>query len=507
MAATGSFAPRTPLRIDLRAAGSLVGLIIRWLSLTLVVPAAIAIAIGTSSRPFLVPLVGGTVIGFALERACGRRHDDVGLREAFLVVAAAWLAAAVLGAIPYHLDAGSSLDPLDALFESMSGFTTTGASVITDLEGQNRALMFWRSMTQWIGGMGIIVLAIAVLRPTGSGGRALFEREAAGPELEKLTPRLRDTAIRLWVVYVLLTGILAVVLLIIGAFQPRGGMGLYAAVTHAFTTLSTGGFSPEPRSIEAFNGTTQAAIGLFMVFGGVSFALWYRVLRGRWRNVLSDGELRSYGAVILIGTGALTGGLLLAGDAEGISAVGLAAFQVISIVTTTGYASADFAVWTSFALLFLVALMFVGGCSGSTSGSIKVIRVRLALSGARRDVETAVHPEKVLPVRIGARPIREAAVRSATAFAGLYLTTFAVGALAILLFATIAGSDIGAFDAVATAATSIGNVGPGVGEAGPMGSFAAYPLGAKATMVALMWIGRLELLPVLVLFTRAYWLR
>lgn len=507
MVAAGPRPRRQPVRVDLAATLSLTGLIVRWLSVTLVVPLGLALVYGEDVLPFAVPLVGGFVAGLALERWGGRRQDDVGLREAFLVVAIAWLAAAVVGSAPYLLEGRGGLGPLDAFFESMSGFTTTGASVIDDLDSHGHALLFWRSMTQWIGGMGIIVLAIAILRPTGSGGRALFEREAPGPEVEKLTPRLRDTAVRLWLVYILLSVILVVLLLLVGVLRPDGGMGLYAAVTHAFTTLSTGGFSPEPRSIEAFNGPTQAVVGLFMLFGGISFALWYRVLRGRWRAATGDGELRTYLAVIAIAALVVTAALIASDQAKGLTAVGQASFQVISIVTTTGYATADFAVWTSFALLLLVALMFIGGCAGSTSGSLKTIRFRLALAGARRDIETAVHPEKVLPVRITRRPVREAAVRGATAFAGLYLASFAIGALAILAFATFAGANLSAFDAVVAAASSIGNVGPGVGEAGPMGSYAGYPAGAKITMVALMWAGRLELLPVLVLFTRAYWLR
>lgn len=495
------------MRVDIPATVSLVGLIIRWLSITLAIPLLLALAYGEPLRPFAAPLALGVVIGLLLERVGGRRQDDVGPREAFLVVAAGWLVAAIVGAAPFMMESRVALGPLDALFESMSGFTTTGASVITDLDAQTRSLLFWRSLTQWIGGMGIIVLAIAILRPTGSGGRALFEREAPGPDVEKITPRLRDTALRLWGVYIALSAILAVSLLLIGRLRPDGGMGLFAAVTHSFTTLSTGGFSPEARSIETFNGATQAVIALFMLAGGGSFALWYRLGRGRWRAALADGELRTYLSIIAVGTVAVALALVISDQEDGGGALGRAAFQVISIVTTTGYASADFATWTAFALLILVALMFVGGCSGSTSGSLKTIRFRLALAGARRDVETAVHPEKILPVRVMGRPVREAAVRGATAFAGLYLASFAVGALAILAFATLAGNDLSAFDAVVASASSIGNVGPGVGEAGPMGSYAAYPAGAKATMIVLMWAGRLELLPVLVLLTRAYWLR
>ncbi len=508
MSAAAAAPPRQGrLRVDLGATGSLVGLVVKWLSLALLAPIGVALIDGDSLVPFVAPLVGGFAVGLALERLSGRRADDVGVREAFAAVAVAWLAAALLGAVPYILDGGDISSFGDAYFEAMSGFTTTGASVMADISSHSPAILFWRSLTQWLGGMGIIVLAIAILNQAGPGGKALLQQEAPGPEAEKLTPRLRDTALRLWLVYLVLTAVLVVALWLTGLVAPSQGMDLYNAVTHAFSTMSTGGFSPEPRSIEAFGWVSQLIIAVFMVIAGGSFALWYRTARGRLGAAPRDGEFRTYIA-ILAALSALVGVALLAtSDAGVIGAFGQAAFQVISLMTTTGYASQDFALWAPFALLILFAAMFVGGCAGSTSGSIKVVRIRLALASARRDVETAVHPEKVLPVRQNGRPVREAALQGATAFIGLYLVTFAIGALAILLIATLRGFDLGAFDALVAAATTIGNVGPGVGQAGPMGSYAAFPWEAKAVMVLLMWIGRLELIPVLVLATRAYWLR
>ncbi|MFM7248110.1 MAG: TrkH family potassium uptake protein [Actinomycetota bacterium] len=495
------------LRVDLRATLSLVGLIVKWLSLALLAPVVVALIYGDSLMPFLVPLAIGIVAGFAVERLAGRRANDVGVREAFAGVALTWLAAALIGAAPYMLDGGDISAFVDAYFEAMSGFTTTGASVMADITSHSEAILFWRSLTQWLGGMGIIVLAIAVLNQSGPGGKALLQQEAPGPEAEKLTPRLRDTAIRLWLVYVGLSVALAAALWIVGLVDPGQGMNLYNAIAHTFTTMSTGGFSPEPRSMETFGWVSQLIVAVFMVLAGANFALWYRTSRGDLRVAPRDGEFRGYIAILVV-LSALVGVALLATTEAGVlGAFGQAAFQVISLMTTTGFASQDFAVWTAFALLILFAAMFIGGCAGSTSGAIKVIRIRLALGSARRDVETAVHPEAVLPVRQNGRPVREAALQGATAFIGLYLVTFAVGAAAILLIATLHGFELGAFDAMVAAATTIGNVGPGVGEAGPMGSFAAYPWEAKAVMTFLMWIGRLELIPILVLATRAYWLR
>ncbi len=498
---------RRRLRVDLGATGSLIGLIIKWLSLTLIAPIIVALLYGESVVPFVVPLIGGFVVGIALERACGRRAADIDVREAFVVVAVTWLAAALLGSIPYIVEGGDIASPIDAYFETMSGFTTTGASVMADIASHPQSILFWRSLTQWLGGMGIIVLAIAVLNQAGPGGKALLQQEAPGPDAEKLTPRLRDTALRLWIIYFGLSIALAASLFVVGLFDMAQGMDLFNAITHSFTAMSTGGFSPEPRSVEAFGWISQALLAVFMVIAGANFALWYRTARGDLRAAPRDGEFRVYIAIIAVLSLLIGVALLATTDAGLISAFGQSAFQVITIMTTTGYASQDFAIWTSFALLALFAAMFIGGCAGSTSGAIKVIRIRLAVGSARRDIQTAVHPEAVLPIRTNGRPVREAALQGATAFIGLYLLTFAVGAAAILFVAMLHGFEIGAFDAMVAAATTIGNVGPGVGTAGPMGSFASYPAEAKVTMIALMWIGRLELIPVFVLLTRAYWLR
>lgn len=495
------------LRVDLGATLSLVGLIVKWLSLALIAPIVVALIYGDSLVPFTVPLVVGVAAGLVLERLAGRRANEVGVREAFAGVALTWLAAALLGAAPYMLDGGDIRAPIDAYFEAMSGFTTTGASVMGDITSHSEAILFWRSLTQWLGGMGIIVLAIAVLNQSGPGGKALLQQEAPGPDAEKLTPRLRDTAIRLWLVYVGLSAVMVLVLWLVGRVDASQGMDLYNAIAHTFTTMSTGGFSPEPRSMEAFGWVSQLIVGIFMAIAGANFALWYRTARGDLGAAPRDGEFRGYVALLVALSALVAIALVATTDADLLGALGQGAFQVISLMTTTGYASQDFALWAPFALLVLFAAMFIGGCAGSTSGAIKVIRIRLAIGAARRDIETAVHPEAVLPVRQNGRPVRERALQGATAYIGLYLLTFAVGAVLILLIATLHGFEIGAFDAMVAAATTIGNVGPGVGAAGPMGSFAAFPGEAKIVMAFLMWIGRLELIPILVLATRAYWLR
>ena len=493
--------------VDLGAAGSLIGVILRWLSLTLAVPTVVALIYGESIVPFVIPLIGGVIAGLALERACGRRAHNIDVRSAFAVVAVTWLVAALLGCVPYLIEGGDIGGFVDAYFETMSGFTTTGASVMPDITSHNQSILFWRSMTQWLGGMGIVVLAIAVLGRTGPGGRALLAQEAPGPEVEKLTPRLRDTALRLWFVYIGLSIAMVLALYITGLIRPDQGMNFYNAIVHTFTAMSTGGFSPEARSIEAFGAVAQAILVVFMVIAGANFALWYRMTRGDVGAAIRDGEFRVYVGILAVASLLIAIALLATTEMGVASALGQSTFQVVSIMTTTGFASQDFAVWTAFALLALFGLMFVGGCAGSTAGAIKVIRIRLAVGGMRRDIETAVHPEAVLPVRVTGIPIRESAIQGATVFTGLYLAAFAVGVVLILLDATLRGFELGAFDAMVAAATTLGNVGPGIGVAGPMGSFATYPWESKVVMILLMWIGRLEIIPIFVLATRAYWLR
>jgi trk system potassium uptake protein TrkH len=332
---------RRRLRVDLGATGSLIGLIIKWLSITLIAPIIVALLYGESVVPFVVPLIGGFVVGIALERACGRRAADIDVREAFVVVAVTWLAAALLGSIPYIVEGGDIASPIDAYFETMSGFTTTGASVMADIASHPQSILFWRSLTQWLGGMGIIVLAIAVLNQAGPGGKALLQQEAPGPDAEKLTPRLRDTALRLWIIYFGLSVALTASLFVVGLFDMTQGMDLFNAITHSFTAMSTGGFSPEPRSVEAFGWISQALLAVFMVIAGANFALWYRTARGDLRAAPRDGEFRVYIAIMAALSLLIGIALLATTDAGLISAFGQSAFQVITIMTTTGYASQD----------------------------------------------------------------------------------------------------------------------------------------------------------------------
>ncbi len=494
---------RTP--VDIRTTFRTIGSIVRWFSLTLIVPVGVALIYGEPTSPFWWTLLIGFVAGSALERLGPAR--DIGLREGFLVVGLGWLAVALVGGLPYVFEGGDIKSTIDAYFESMSGFTTTGSSVMADISSHTRAILFWRSMTQWLGGMGIIVLALAVLPRLSGGGRALMEREAPGPEFDKLVPRIRATAARLWGLYVGFSAIGIAAFWLSGAVGLEPRIGLYSAVCHTFAAMATGGFSPEPRSFEAFGATAQWIAIAVMGAAGVNFGLWYRGLFRTRRAFLRDEELRGYLTLIGVSSG-IFAVLLLSEDRYGIAdAIRHGVFQAVSTITTTGYASADFALWSAPALLLLLLLMFPGSCSGSTGGAIKIVRSQLALRVMRREIRGAAHPELMQPIRLGGRPVDEQAVRAVIGFVLLYVVVFIVGAILLASDASARGLPVSVEEALAASASALGNVGPGFGASGPMGSFASYGTPGKTVMVWLMWTGRLELLPALVLVSRSFWLR
>jgi trk system potassium uptake protein len=497
---------RSRLGVDALAALNLVGALIKWLALAFALPFAVALWYGEELWPWPVAAAITLALGAGLELVTlGKEH--VGPREGFLVVSLTWLVAAAIGALPYVLGAEGQLDrPLDAYFEAMSGFTTTGASVATDVEALSRSLAMWRQFTQWLGGMGIIVLALAVLPRLRVGGRQLFESEAPGPEIGNLAASIRATARRLWVLYVALTAVLAALLAGYGYFGGDETMTPFEAVAHAFSTLPTGGFSTKARGLEEFGAASQWTVGIFMVLAGANFALMYGAfLRGRIRPLVRDEEIRLYLAILGLATIILTTELLAQNLADGEAAVRHAFFQAASMMTTTGAASADFAQWSGLALVVLVGLMFFGGTAGSTSGSVKIVRHVLIGRILRRELEQTVHPELVSPIRLNGAVVNERTLRAVIAFVLLYVGIFALGSLALVVESARAGHEVTPFEAIAAAATTLGNVGPGVGFAGPMGTFEPFSDTSTAVMIVLMWLGRLEILPVVVLFTRSYW--
>ena len=496
------------LRVDLRSALSLVGTLTKYLSLTAVIPAGVALVYDEPTLPFLGAGVLGVGVGVLLERLTGQTNR-VGSREAYLVVAGTWLMAAAFGAIPYLLAGEPQLsNPVDAYFEAMSGFTTTGATVLTDIEALPQSLLIWRQLTQWFGGMGIIVLALAVLPRLRVGGRQLLESELPGPEIDSLATRIRDTARRLWFLYIGLTVLAALGFASLGWLGIDEQMDVFNAVAHALTTLPTGGFSPEGPGIAVFAPATQWMIAFFMLVAGTNFALMYRaVIRHQPGALLRDEEFRCYLAIVALAAIVISAAVVSEGTAEGEAAVRHAVFQTVSLMTSTGFASTDFALWPAAATMALVGLMFIGGSAGSTSGSVKVVRHLLTGKMLRREIDYTVHPELVSFVRLNRSPVDERTLRSIQTFVLLYMGVFILGTLLLAVDAAFSGLELTALEATAAAATTMGNVGPGLGFAGPFGSFEPFSDRSTATMIGLMWLGRLELIPVIVLFTRSYWTR
>lgn len=423
----------------------------------------------------------------------GRGSGQIFRREGILIVVGGWVLASLVGALPY-IFTGTFLNPVDALFESASGFTTTGASVMTNIEAASRGILFWRSMTQWLGGMGIIVLFVALLPELGPGARFLYKLEVPGPTAEALQPRIRDTAGILWKIYLLFTVTETGLLML-------AGLDLYDAITHTFSTLSTGGFSPRNASVAAFESPlVHIIIIVFMILAGANFSLFFGMrLRRNW-NLLRDTEFRLYiqiiGAMALI----IAVDLMLGGDyGNPFRAFLDSTFQVVSMMTTTGYATADFDGWPLLSKMILVILMFVGGCAGSTAGSMKVMRMVIGIRYALREVKLIFSPNTVLRVFIGGNPVPESVVASVAGFFILYLTTWGLGSFVLAL-----GSPDLVTAATASAAT-LGNIGPGLNAVGPTANFEFFSDFHKAFMVLLMWLGRLEIYSIAAVFTRAYW--
>ncbi len=479
--------------VDFKPALNLVANMLLWFSLAFLLPLGVSLWYGESVVPFVVPALLSSSLGWVVMKST-RTTNSLGVREGFLVVALAWLAIAAFGAIPYLFDHHTLID---AYFESMSGFTTTGATIFKDLDHEPKSILMWRQFTQWLGGMGIIVLAIAVLPKLSVGGRQLMDTEAPGPKVDKLKPHLYQTARALWKVYVGLT-IVEMILL------ATAGMSIFDSVAHAFSTVATGGFSPKALSIASFGPAIQWIIIVFMVLAGTNFALLFRALTGNFHRIKRDSEFHFY-LILIMSSGILLALLINQGSWEERIREGL--FQAASIITTTGFASVDFNEWAEILKLILLILMFFGGCAGSTGGSIKIIRSYLSFKFIRREILKVIHPAAVIPIRLGQKVVSEGALGGILGFSILYFTTFVAGSALLLLDMHLEGFPITILEGASMVASTLGNVGPAFGIAGPMGTYAELPDLSKELLITLMWAGRLELFPVIVLLTRSYWKR
>jgi len=440
---------------------------------------------------FLYPALAITVVAGIILGVTSRNEVDVSTRDGFLMVTLGWLAATLFGALPFYLS-GAIPSYIDAFFESMSGFTTTGASILTEIESLPRSILFWRSMTHWLGGMGIIVLTVAIFPILGIGGLQLLKAEAPGPRVDKLTPKVTETAKILWFSYLILSAAETILLLL-------GGLNLFDALTHTFGTMATGGFSPKNASVGHYNSAyVDGVITLFMVLAGINFVMYHKVATGRFRGIYRDTELQAYLLIFLAFTVITTVGLMPQYRAVGES-FRFASFQVASILTTTGYATADFAAWPYLAQTILFVTMFIGGCSGSTGGGIKVVRIVTMIKQGWNEMRYLVYPRGVFAIRFSGERLRKDIVYAITGFVMLYMVLLLVTTIVV----AAAGNDI--VTSLTTALATLGNIGPGFGRIGPTLNYAFFPGWLKVYLSIIMMLGRLEIYTVLVLLTARYW--
>ncbi len=472
----------------------IVGLIVAAVGVAMGLAGVVGLLYGGPDATALFVSAAIAIVSGLVANRLTTRPGDLTIRESYLIVTLAWLGAAVFGALPYWLAAVAS--PLDAFFESISGFTTTGSSIFADPESLPHGILFWRDLSQWLGGMGIIVLVVAILPFLGVGGMQLFRAEVPGPTPDRLQPRISQTAKILWTVYVGLTAVQAVLYLL-------GGLSLFDAVTHAFGCMPTGGFSPRTASIGHFQSPyVQYVTILFMYLAGVNFALHYRALRGRLGLFLKDEEWRFYTAVLGVGLVIVFGANLVAGTYSDLEATFRAsAFQVVSIGTTTGFATADYVSWPVVTQIVLLILMFIGGMAGSTGGGMKTLRLWAALKQGVVELRKHLHPRAVMLTRVGGKVVHEGVMLNILAFMLLFVASFITGAVLL----TLLGIDL--VTAAGASAAAIGNIGPGLARVGPVENYAWVPAPGKLILTALMLLGRLEIYTVLVLFHPEFWQR
>jgi len=438
-------------------------------------------------------MASGILLYFFTRKKRGRQFSA---KDGFLLVTTSWVIASAVGALPFYLS-GSIPSFADAYFETMSGFTTTGASILSEIQSLPRSILFWRSLTHWLGGMGFVVLTVAIMPLLGIGGVKLVSAESPGPTMDKITPKITYMAKILWFIYTAMTIVETVLLM-------AGGMSLFDALTHTFGTLATGGFSPMNASVGHYDSAYfDIVITVFMVLAGLNFGLYYRALTGNFLEIKRNTELKVYLAIFIAAT--LLAALPLVGkvyDNWGES-LRFSAFQVASIITTTGYATADFDLWPAFSKFILFLLMFVGGCSGSTGGGVKVIRIVTLFKQSVTEMKHLTNPRGVFSTRINGVVVRKDFVYTIAGFVFLYLM------LLLVTTGVVAASpgDYNLITCFSTALATVGNIGPGFSLVGPTMNYSFFSDGVKWFLSFAMMAGRLEIYTVLILFTPYFWRR
>jgi len=440
---------------------------------------------------FILSIIITITAGIVLKKSFSPL-EPIGIKEGFAIACLGWIIAAAFGALPFMF-AGTFTNFVDAYFESMSGFTTTGATVLIDIEGNPYSILFWRDFIQWLGGMGIIVLVVAILPTLGVGGMQLFKSEVPGPEPDRLKPKIKDTAKLLWKVYIIISA------LEVGCLY-LSGMTLFDALTNMFGTMATGGFSPKNLSIAAYgNPAIEVIIIFFMLIAGANFSLHYKVLHGDIKSLFKDKEFIFYFGIIIFSIFSISTNLRLYVYKSVFTALRYASFQVASIITTTGFVTADFDTWPAFSKMILLVLMFIGGCAGSTGGAIKNIRIMLLLKQAIREFKKLIHPKAITHIRLGNKIISEEVMRNITSFFLLYISIFIICSFIM----SALGLDM--VSASASVAATLGNVGPGLGIVGPTKTYTFIPPLGKIVLTLCMLLGRLEIYTVLILVVPEFW--
>ena len=490
-------------RIDARLVSGVLGGLIFFLGASMILPVIIALIYGEPSwNAFTITGLGAMAIGAGLF-GIFRPQKELRMREAFLIVTLAWFIGSLVSAFPFLLS--GTLDTYtDSVFEAMSGISTTGATILggvtsdgitnPQIEDLDKSLLFWRSQLHWLGGMGIIVLTLALLPLLGIGGMELFKAEYSGSTSDKLTPRIQETAFLLWTVYIGLTGAQFLLL------WAHPSMDWFDAIIHAFSTLATGGFSSLNDSVAGFDSVyIDVVITLFMFLAGINFAMHFRLFSGDTKSFFTNREIRFYTTITLVFIIAISAGLWLVDQYSFGDALRYGSFQVVSIITTTGFGTDNYITWVPFTSFLLFILFFTGGCAGSTGGGIKMIRLMIIAKNIGREFKQIIHPQAVLPVRVGQRVIEASILKTILGFFMVYFLIFAIGALIM----SILGYDF--MSSMGASIASLGNIGPAWGTFGPADNFAGVPYFGKWVLLVLMMIGRLELFTVLVIFTPWFW--
>ncbi len=487
-----------PLAVNLlKTVAYVLGSVLLFIAIAMTASAVVSVLYSEyeTAMWILVSAVITAAFGYTTRRMV-QRPTSITVKQGFATVGLAWFVFSIFGALPYLLS-GAIPSISDAVFETASGFTTTGASILPDPGVLPKGISFWRALTQWLGGMGVIVLGVAILPLLGTGGMQLARAESPGPTTDRLTPRFQGTAKRLWIIYAIIT-------VVEMGFLWVGDMTGFQAVIHSLTTMSTGGFGTEADSIAGFSNYTKWVITFFMFVAGVSFALhfraWSKPLR-YWKN----SEFRLYSLIIAGAIVIIAGGLI--SDLEPMEAVQDAAFNAISLVTTTGFASTDWGIWRPALQIMVVSLMFLGGMAGSTAGGMKTFRLGVLSKAAYADLRRLVHPRGIFVTRFGGKRVTEPIIEAVQSYFLFYMMLFMTSTFLLAFIDANASEGLDLVTAATAVAASIGNIGPGLGEVGPAGNYAGLPDLAKWLLSSLMIVGRLEIFPVLVLFTRDLWRR